>query len=334
MAFMSAKVPSLVRLVFYTLSSATFLFAAGTGAAGVPAIYVFGDSTADVGNNNYLTGKAARANFPHNGIDFPEQRPTGRFSNGYNGIDFLAIHLGFRRSPPPFLSIASKFNHRIARGTEGVNFASGDQEFWTPRSLFLISTGGNDIFGFFSQNLAPNNTEKERFINTLISTYEYHLQKLYGMGARRFGIVDVPPIGCCPFPRSLNPTEGCVDLLNELALQFNEATKIFMSDLSLKLKGMKYSIGSSYALVSNIIHNPSPLGFKETRTACCGAGKFNGESACTPDVACCTERNRYLFWDMLHPTHAASKLAGLAIYNGSLEFASPVNFKQLAEELY
>ncbi|KAG0498802.1 hypothetical protein HPP92_003493 [Vanilla planifolia] len=301
MALMSAKVPSLVRLVFYTLSSATFLFAAGTGAAGVPAIYVFGDSTADVGNNNYLTGKAARANFPHNGIDFPEQRPTGRFSNGYNGIDFLAIHLGFRRSPPPFLSIASKFNHRIARGTEGVNFASGGsgildstgstvsltnqiQNFATvrsnmtshlfeaqtnlllSRSLFLISTGGNDIFGFFSQNLAPNNTEKERFINTLVSTYEYHLQKLYGMGARRFGIVDVPPIGCCPFPRSLNPTEGCVDLLNELALQFNEATKIFMSDLSLKLKGMKYSIGSSYALVSNIIHNPSPLEMDATQS--------------------------------------------------------------------
>ena len=55
----------------------------------VPAIYVFGDSTADVGNNNYLPGNDAKANFPHNGIDFPHSRPTGRFSNGYNGIDFL-----------------------------------------------------------------------------------------------------------------------------------------------------------------------------------------------------------------------------------------------------
>lgn len=59
-------------------------------AAKVPAMYVFGDSTADVGNNNYLPGGAVpRANFPHNGIDFPTSRPTGRFSNGYNGIDFL-----------------------------------------------------------------------------------------------------------------------------------------------------------------------------------------------------------------------------------------------------
>jgi hypothetical protein len=41
-----------------------------TAASGmkVPAIFVFGDSTADVGNNNYLPGSSARADFPHNGI--------------------------------------------------------------------------------------------------------------------------------------------------------------------------------------------------------------------------------------------------------------------------
>ncbi len=43
-------------------------------AAKVPAMYVFDDSTAeaDVGNNSYLAGTAVlRANFPHNGNDFP-----------------------------------------------------------------------------------------------------------------------------------------------------------------------------------------------------------------------------------------------------------------------
>jgi hypothetical protein len=64
--------------------------AAAAGSNKVPAIYVFGDSTADVGNNNYLPGSdVPRANFPHNGVDFPTSRPTGRFSNGYNGVDFL-----------------------------------------------------------------------------------------------------------------------------------------------------------------------------------------------------------------------------------------------------
>ena len=65
--------------------------AAASGAAGakVPAMYVFGDSTADVGNNDYLPWSIARADFPHNGVDFPGGKPTGRFSNGLIGVDFI-----------------------------------------------------------------------------------------------------------------------------------------------------------------------------------------------------------------------------------------------------
>ena len=55
----------------------------------VPAMYVFGDSLVDVGNNNYLKISLAKADFPHNGIDFLGKKPTGRFSNGKNSADFL-----------------------------------------------------------------------------------------------------------------------------------------------------------------------------------------------------------------------------------------------------
>lgn len=36
-----------------------------------------------------------------------------------------AIHMGFRRSPPSFLSLTNKTNHQIFKGLKGVNFASG-----------------------------------------------------------------------------------------------------------------------------------------------------------------------------------------------------------------
>ncbi|KAJ0967920.1 hypothetical protein J5N97_024837 [Dioscorea zingiberensis] len=338
-------------------------------AAKVPALYVFGDSTADVGNNNYLPGSNAKANFPHNGIDFPFSRPTGRFSNGYNGIDFLANHMGFKRSPPPFLSLANNTSHRILRGLKGISFASGGsgildatgstismtkqiQYFSTVRSdltgqlaieqidhllsksIFLISTGGNDIFAFFSQNRFPNITETQHFISTLITKYQDHFKELYALGARKFGIVDVAPIGCCPYPRSLNPTGGCLEMLNELARKFNEASKALLHDLSSTLTGMKYSVGSSYAIVMNIVNNPGTLGFEEIKTACCGSGKFNGESGCTPNATCCSNRRHYLFWDLLHPTHATSKLVGHAIFSGSKQYASPINFRQLVEDDY
>lgn len=53
-----------------------------------PAIYVLGDSLVDVGNNNYLHLSLDKADFPHNGIDFPTGS-TGRFSNGKNTADFI-----------------------------------------------------------------------------------------------------------------------------------------------------------------------------------------------------------------------------------------------------
>ena len=72
----------------------------GAAAAGgvlqpPPAMYVFGDSTLDVGNNNYLPGtNVPRANRPYYGIDLPGSgKPTGRFSNGYNTADFVGTHV-------------------------------------------------------------------------------------------------------------------------------------------------------------------------------------------------------------------------------------------------
>ncbi|KAM3316364.1 hypothetical protein ACQJBY_034465 [Aegilops geniculata] len=64
----------------------------------VPAMYVFGDSTLDVGNNNYLPGpNVPRANTPLNGVDFPGgARATGRFSNGYHVADFIGTYLSHR----------------------------------------------------------------------------------------------------------------------------------------------------------------------------------------------------------------------------------------------
>lgn len=53
-----------------------------------PALYVFGDSNIDAGNNN-LFDTHAKANYPPYGIDFPSGIITGRPTNGYNIADFF-----------------------------------------------------------------------------------------------------------------------------------------------------------------------------------------------------------------------------------------------------
>lgn len=54
----------------------------------VTAVLVFGDSTVDPGNNNYVR-TIFKANFPPYGRDFANQVPTGRFTNGRLTPDFI-----------------------------------------------------------------------------------------------------------------------------------------------------------------------------------------------------------------------------------------------------
>ena len=66
-----------------------FLFlsvAVGIRAQLVPGIITFGDSSVDVGNNNFLP-TLFRADFLPYGRDFVSKRPTGRFCNGKLATD-------------------------------------------------------------------------------------------------------------------------------------------------------------------------------------------------------------------------------------------------------
>jgi len=54
----------------------------------IPGFYVFGDSTVDPGNNNYIK-TLFRSNFPPYGKDFSNQVPTGRFTNGKLATDYI-----------------------------------------------------------------------------------------------------------------------------------------------------------------------------------------------------------------------------------------------------
>jgi len=74
----------------------------------VPAYFVFGDSFADVGTNNFVPNATALANFPPYGETY-FHKPTGRFTNGRNIVDFFG--------KPPTSNITGDthltHNHRI-----------------------------------------------------------------------------------------------------------------------------------------------------------------------------------------------------------------------------
>lgn len=88
-----------------SFSSSTFTFMAlllvvvyENGAAAltnnetVPAVFVFGDSIVDPGNNNNVK-TIVKCNFPPYGRDFMGGKPTGRFCNGNVPSDFIGTYI-------------------------------------------------------------------------------------------------------------------------------------------------------------------------------------------------------------------------------------------------
>lgn len=58
----------------------------------VPALVVFGDSTVDAGNNNYLA-TIIKSDFRPYGMNFQGHVPTGRFTDGLLVTDYICKSL-------------------------------------------------------------------------------------------------------------------------------------------------------------------------------------------------------------------------------------------------
>lgn len=84
----------LLFLVFLLVNIATCELGEGGRRRGlIPAMFIFGDSLIDNGNNNNLPS-FAKANYYPYGIDF-DGGPTGRFSNGYTMVDEIGNTCAF-----------------------------------------------------------------------------------------------------------------------------------------------------------------------------------------------------------------------------------------------
>ncbi|GJM97406.1 hypothetical protein PR202_ga14330 [Eleusine coracana subsp. coracana] len=337
----------------------------------VPAMYVFGDSTLDVGNNNHLPGKdVPRADKPYYGINLPGSgKPTGRFSNGYNVADFVAKTLGFDKSPLAYLVLKARDYLIPSAITRGVSYASAGagildstnagnniplsqqvryfQETKAEmeskvgphvvgdllsKSFFLLGVGSNDLFAFSTalarQNRTATQADVAAFVSSLVSNYSTTITALHKLGARKFGIINVGPVGCVPRVRVLSPTGNCSDGLNQIAGGFDGALKSMLAGIAAKLPGMAYSLADSFGL--STATDPVAAGFVNGDSACCGGGRLGAEADCLPNATLCANPDRYLFWDRVHPSQRTAMISAQTFYNGPAQFTTPISFQQLA----
>lgn len=123
---------SLFTLLFFFIITTSI---AVTFAGKIPAVIVFGDSTVDAGNNNYIP-TVARSNFEPYGRDFDGGKPTGRFCNGKIATDFMSEAIGLKPTIPAYLDPS----YNISDFATGVTFASAATGYDNATSDVLVRT--------------------------------------------------------------------------------------------------------------------------------------------------------------------------------------------------
>lgn len=231
----------------------------------VTAVFVFGDSTVDPGNNNYIR-TPFKSNFPPYGRDFENQIPTGRFTNGRLATDFIVSYIGLKEYIPPYLDPTLS----IEELTTGVSFASAGSgnDPLTPRisgviqmskqleyfkeykkrlevvlgrtetedhikkAVFVVSAGTNDfVVNYFTFPVRRRSFTVSKYQELLMQNVQSFIQDLWELGARRIAVVGLPPMGCLPLVITLQSKNaflqrGCIELYSSVARDYNQMLQI------------------------------------------------------------------------------------------------------------
>ncbi|KAH7867425.1 hypothetical protein Vadar_033153 [Vaccinium darrowii] len=287
---------------------------------GVAALYVFGDSFLDTGNNDYInTSTLYRANFWPYGETF-FRFPAGRFSDGRLMSDFTAEYAKLPLTRP-FLQPGIEKDYNFIY-KNGVNFAS---------------SGAGALVGTF-QGSTKEAARREKHSLFYTWTAEKRSTK---EEAGNLDFLNLGPLGCLPGLRILEPeiNGGCLEEASTLAKLHNEALSKMLSELENQLKDFRYALYDFHTNLKERMDHPSKYGFKEGITSCCGTGEFRGVFSCggkrpVKEFELCDNPSEYVFWDSIHLTEEAYKQMAEQMWAGGHSAVKPYNLKNLFQCLY
>ncbi|XP_073146660.1 GDSL esterase/lipase 5 [Henckelia pumila] len=281
------------------------------------ALFVFGDSYFDPGNNNYInTTTLDQANFwPYGETYF--NYPTGRFSNGRLIIDFIAEHAKLPMIGPYLQPRNEDSNNNYYHG---VNFASAGAgalketfqgsvidlmsqlEYYNTEvkrlehklnlvgakdilsnAVYFFSIGTNDYTSRFLLNsTAMLSFTPSQYVRMVVGNLTIAVHEIYRNGGRKFGFLNLGDLGCFPGLRILDTKSegGCLEDASSLATLHNSELAKALSEIEMKLHGFKHFLYDFNQDLARKVDQPSKYGLKESKKACCGTGSLNGIFSC------------------------------------------------------
>ncbi|CAL1404683.1 unnamed protein product [Linum trigynum] len=339
-----------ILLHFLLAGSLVLLMSSSAAAQGsnsnsktqVPAVFMFGDSLVDTGNNDYIS-TIAKSNFPPYGRDFPGARPTGRFSNGRCTSDFVAEVFGVKKLLPPYLdpdlelqelltgvsfaSAGSGYDPRTSRFTTAIpltgqvdmlreyiskmNASVGETRTASiiSQGAFISFIGSNDVTLHAMLGSRSGEEDDDSYTDKMLHFAMDFYQQLYKLGARRIGLGNLPPTGCVPAVRDVvgGQERECSEGLNRRMRLFNTKLAGAVGKMNAELPGARIVVFDFYNVVLSIIQNSASYGFDEFSRGCCASHEIEAGFLCVMPGTC-TDASKYIFWDSFHPTEKACRI--------------------------
>ncbi|KMT04758.1 hypothetical protein BVRB_7g169370 [Beta vulgaris subsp. vulgaris] len=325
-------------------------------------LFVFGDSLFDTGMTLYNEVEGAGAEFwPYGETYF--RKPSGRYSDGRNIPDFIALLAGlpFLRpyllpglndftlginfasasacvlveTRPGTINLATQiyyFEHMVERLKQQVGESEANKLL--SKAVYLFNIGGNDYFSLFEGNVdeLPLSTYKKRaYMDLILGNLTTHLYSIYNQGGRKFAFLNIGPFGCLPSMKfMLGIQESCAEEPQELIRMHNAAFVALANRLQTQLKGFKYTIYDFYTSLHLRVLYGHTYGFKESETACCGSGPYNGGFTCQKydyTFSVCSTPSDHLWFDAGHPTEKANYQFAKELWTGGPNIVAPYNLQ-------
>ncbi|XP_057535666.1 GDSL esterase/lipase 2-like [Amaranthus tricolor] len=328
-------------------------------------LFVFGDSLFDSGMTLYNGVEGAGAEFWPYGFTF-FKKPAGRYSDGRVIPDFIAQLSGLPFFIRPYLlpglddysmgvSFASAsacvlvetrpgtinlmtqlyyFDKMVQKLKDQVGEMEGKRLL--SKAVYLFNIGGNDYFSLFEENRADlplSYYQKRNHMNMILGNLTQHINTIYKQGGRKFAFLNMGPMGCMPSMKFMLGYNGtCAEEPLDVARMHNTAFAALASRLEVHLPGFKYTIYDFFtSLHIRVLHGNS-FGFKESETACCGNGPFNGGYSCQKkehSFSVCSSPSDYLWFDAGHPTEKANEQFAKELWEGGPNIVAPYNLQTI-----
>ncbi|ESQ48564.1 hypothetical protein EUTSA_v10020881mg [Eutrema salsugineum] len=327
---------------------------AGEGVPNV-ALFTFGDSYYDAGNKVFLLNK--KRNLPQNLWPYGKSTdyPNGKFSDGRIVPDFIGEFMSIPNGIPPALKPDVDFSR-------GASFAVADASIlgapvesmtlnqqvnkfksmiskWTDdyieKSVFMIYIGTEDYLNFTKTYPKADASAQQAFVTSVTKRLKNDISLLYSLGASRFVVPLLAPLGCLPIARQEYKTGNeCYEPLNDLAKLHNKEIGPMLNEFAkIPKSGFLFTVFDYYNAVMRRIASGRSINYRfyVTNSSCCGVGTHFAYGCGMVNVhsKLCEYQRSYFFFDGRHNSEKAQEELANLLYGANPTVIQPMTVREL-----